>query len=408
MKSEDVAKARIDLKAENAALRQQIAEMERKANAGSQPQAGSLLRPVNAPLQEGCYCQLGKCGAPVIMGRQMPCRDPQKARGILPETMPAPEDSPAIPTAPPSEAANRESKGTPLAEVDPYFCVWRCSNCGDMNDNLRDTRWRWNGEEWEHACGGPQSGHFPARNFGPHPEPDAALPNPQSPGDDADAGNGLSVEQNRDLCEIENHYRAMPDTTRGQLMALLRAPGLPNLTAIRDKFAADEAKIAALTTERDQARTMSRARSAMIEHASKRIGHLKAATKFQFEAFQAYVEWFGAVHSGECPQDDTCAEGCDGFEINRTVEESFRAVAAALSSTETTPPSNTGSPTDTEMLDWLQSQIDPVKQRANGGFVTQTLEMRNNASIREGIRVTMGSPSSPPCSDGAEANRESE
>lgn len=60
-------------------------------------------------------------------------------------------------------------QGTPLAEVDPFFCVWRCSCCGDMNDNIRDTRWRWDGEAWEHACGGPQDGHYPARNFGPHP-----------------------------------------------------------------------------------------------------------------------------------------------------------------------------------------------------------------------------------------------
>lgn len=76
--------------------------------------------------------------------------------------------STAAPAAPPA------IQGTPLAEVDPFFCVWRCSCCGDMNDNIRDTRWRWDGEAWEHACGGPQDGHYPARNFGPHP--DAAAP----------------------------------------------------------------------------------------------------------------------------------------------------------------------------------------------------------------------------------------
>jgi hypothetical protein len=26
--------------------------------------------------------------------------------------------------------------------------------------------WRWNGEEWEHKCGGPQEGHWPAVDFG--------------------------------------------------------------------------------------------------------------------------------------------------------------------------------------------------------------------------------------------------
>jgi hypothetical protein len=39
----------------------------------------SLLRSVNEPLPDGCGCQPGKCMAPKIMGRQMPCRDPQKA-----------------------------------------------------------------------------------------------------------------------------------------------------------------------------------------------------------------------------------------------------------------------------------------------------------------------------------------
>jgi hypothetical protein len=38
-----------------------------------------LLRQVNEPLPDGCYCQPGQCMAPVIMGRQMPCRDPEKA-----------------------------------------------------------------------------------------------------------------------------------------------------------------------------------------------------------------------------------------------------------------------------------------------------------------------------------------
>lgn len=41
----------------------------------------SLLRPaINAttPLPPGCYCEPGKCAAPRIMGRQTPCRDPEK------------------------------------------------------------------------------------------------------------------------------------------------------------------------------------------------------------------------------------------------------------------------------------------------------------------------------------------
>ncbi len=43
----------------------------------------SMLRPVNEPLPPGCYCQPGRCMAPVVMGRQMPCRDPQKAAASL-------------------------------------------------------------------------------------------------------------------------------------------------------------------------------------------------------------------------------------------------------------------------------------------------------------------------------------
>ncbi len=42
---------------------------------------GSLLRePISAtnPLPPGCYCKPGQCAAPVIMGRQMGCRDPAK------------------------------------------------------------------------------------------------------------------------------------------------------------------------------------------------------------------------------------------------------------------------------------------------------------------------------------------
>lgn len=44
--------------------------------------------------------------------------------------------------------------------------VWRCSCCGEMKDPA-DPRWRWNGEAWEHKCGDPQAGYFPARYFGP-------------------------------------------------------------------------------------------------------------------------------------------------------------------------------------------------------------------------------------------------
>jgi hypothetical protein len=41
----------------------------------------SLLRPAISaanPLPPGCHCKPGQCMAPRIMGRQTPCRDPEK------------------------------------------------------------------------------------------------------------------------------------------------------------------------------------------------------------------------------------------------------------------------------------------------------------------------------------------
>lgn len=63
------------------------------------PQAGSLLRPVNEPLPAGCYCQPGRCMAPVIMGRQMPCRDPEKAAAKSDNVTSIPIEPPASPSS---------------------------------------------------------------------------------------------------------------------------------------------------------------------------------------------------------------------------------------------------------------------------------------------------------------------
>jgi|GEM_PF-6886506 hypothetical protein len=48
-----------------------------------QPRRDSLLRKPSDRAPHGCYCKPGKCGAPVIMGRQMTCRDPLKAKGEI-------------------------------------------------------------------------------------------------------------------------------------------------------------------------------------------------------------------------------------------------------------------------------------------------------------------------------------
>ena len=44
--------------------------------------AGSLLRKPTAQAPPGCYCNT-RCRAPIIMGSQQPCRDPEKAKGFL-------------------------------------------------------------------------------------------------------------------------------------------------------------------------------------------------------------------------------------------------------------------------------------------------------------------------------------
>lgn len=45
--------------------------------------AGASLLRKPGPLPDGCYCKPGQCAAPVVMGRQTACRDPQKAAAQL-------------------------------------------------------------------------------------------------------------------------------------------------------------------------------------------------------------------------------------------------------------------------------------------------------------------------------------
>src|SRR6185369_8437590 len=53
------------------------------ALSGEQPDTpetrGSLLQKPNENPSAGCFCAPGNCGAPRVMGRQAPCRDPEKA-----------------------------------------------------------------------------------------------------------------------------------------------------------------------------------------------------------------------------------------------------------------------------------------------------------------------------------------
>jgi hypothetical protein len=66
-----------------------VASLRRMWEEGADKRRESLLHQPNEPLPEGCYCQPGRCMAPVIMGRQTPCRDPIKA--ALREALPKPE-----------------------------------------------------------------------------------------------------------------------------------------------------------------------------------------------------------------------------------------------------------------------------------------------------------------------------
>lgn len=43
--------------------------------------------------------------------------------------------------------------------------VWVCSSCGSRVKPETDTRVRWNGTAYEHACDGPQVGAHPCRKF---------------------------------------------------------------------------------------------------------------------------------------------------------------------------------------------------------------------------------------------------
>ena len=52
--------------------------------------------------------------------------------------------------------------------------VWRCENCGDVVEPT-DSRARWAGDHWQHACGDPQAGHYDCRFFRADDPRDAEL-----------------------------------------------------------------------------------------------------------------------------------------------------------------------------------------------------------------------------------------
>jgi hypothetical protein len=70
-----------DVIANRNTVRRFVAVIDSLTNRRAQPQqvGESLLRSDSEALPAGCYCKPGQCMAPTIMGRQQPCRDPEKA-----------------------------------------------------------------------------------------------------------------------------------------------------------------------------------------------------------------------------------------------------------------------------------------------------------------------------------------
>ena len=56
----------------------------------------------------------------------------------------------------------------------PSDGIWRCENCGGIVE-ATDSRARWAGDRWQHACGDPQAGHYDCRFFGEVDQRDAEI-----------------------------------------------------------------------------------------------------------------------------------------------------------------------------------------------------------------------------------------
>lgn len=76
--------------------------------------------------------------------------------------------------------------------------------------------------------------------------------------------------------------------------------------------------------------------------------------------------------------------GVASTRIQHSLIRSLRAAWAKIEALE-----SHATPSDTEMLDWLQSLVDRDKQRANNGCVEQRIQVFNNATLREAISAAM-------------------
>ena len=89
--------------------------------------------------------------------------------------------------------------------------VWRCANCGDVVEPT-DSRARWAGDHWQHACGDPQAGHYDCRFFRADDPRDAEIAR-------------LKAALLELIAAAEDTFREIRDSRPGVAVELKRATG---------------------------------------------------------------------------------------------------------------------------------------------------------------------------------------
>ncbi len=269
------------------------------------------------------------------------------------------------------------------------FDVWRCSSCGCSQLEALDPRWRWTGEAWEHKCGDPQAGYFPARNFGTPNDADMATwAKPEAPATECACRKALDVaktvlepiagsydlESEQELFEVESvHIQAAAmafleikaltapcpcealrerlgfagiaeRSLRNQLLSTMEACdklraelAAANERAEKVPDGDDWKKLVALAyadggdgARRIQAITTDYCRMRDQRDAARKELEIavEAISRTQF-ALAEYIAWSGAVHQRGCPEDDTCA--CKGKPVNDAINAVYKDNAAIVS-----------------------------------------------------------------------------
>lgn len=120
--------------------------------------------------------------------------------------------------------------------------VWRCENCGDVVEPT-DSRARWAGDHWQHACGDPQAGHYDCRFFRADDPRDAELARLRHELKAQREGMGRLAEENSALRMVVSHIRDDILNERRQLADLGAGPDFINavLGIIDDRWASEPA-----------------------------------------------------------------------------------------------------------------------------------------------------------------------